>query len=480
MKKTVSAYPLPDNLDPDDTICIPIRVPNDPQWLAVFWGHLHMLTRWFNHDRDEHKRARLVARRWFSVVEQARVEVNQCGGDMLELRQDPDNPCSLELRRNNAEWEQWANLRLCSPHVAVTAGGGISINGGDPVFPNAPLGLGDENFPIQPQPLVIDSPDRVCSASLTLAEILAQAYREVCARISLNPLQQALAAVAVFTAVVAFPPNVAWAIPLVLAIATVNNFCSTITYEDMEDLTCILKQHATESDELVTFNKQAIINALTVTNRPVLMAIALIINYLDDSALNYAASLNASVLPCPCPIPEQTVWLLSRADFSDQTETSDIPRSRFWESLTYNPATGLNRIVLRFDNVAAAQGLPSIGVRIRSWNSLTTFDNTTRTRFYVNELRFTRANSAGQPLSQPAQLQIWPDFGSPVQYVSQTGSVSVRNLWAAQINTNAGTNGFNNNSEYWILEFSIRTGRDALSLRATNSLGQTVNWSRYP
>lgn len=480
MKKTVSAYPLPDNLDPDDTICIPIRVPNDPQWLAVFWGHLHMLTRWFNHDRDEHKRARLVARRWFSVVEQARVEVNQCGGDMLELRQNPDNPCSLELRRNNAEWEQWANLRLCSPHVAVTAGGGISINGGDPVFPNAPLGEGTEGFPIQPRPRVIDAPDRICAAAVNLAEILAHAQRELCSKIQLSPIEQALAAVGVFAAVVAFPPNILWALPLVAGIATVNTFCNVFTPEDKEDLACILKAHATEDGDVVLFDKSAIQNALTLTGRPTMLAIAFVLNYLDESALNYAASAPAGVMPCPCPQPEMTVWVLSRADYFDQNEAPDIPRSRWWESLTFNPTTGLNRVVLRFDNVAAAQGYPSMGARIRAWNSLTTFDNTTRTAFYVNYLKFTRANSAGQPLNQPAELRIWPDFGSPVQYVSQTGSVSVRNLWAAQINTNSGTNGFNNNSEYWILEFSIRTGRDPLSLRATNSLGQTVNWSRYP
>jgi hypothetical protein len=82
-------------------------------------------------------------------------------------------------------------------------------------------------------------------------------------------------------------------------------------------------------------------------------------------------------------------------------------------------------------------------------------------------------------LNVPAELRVWDTFGGSPQSIVATGAVELRNRWCVQINTNSGTQGFNNNNEYWVMEFSIRTGRNPLSLRATNALGQTVNWNRY-
>lgn len=468
-------YRLPTVVDPDEFICVQINVPNDLYHIIAFWGAIQELGYWWNWERDEARRGAQVAAVWRRIIEQARS--SSCQGGNMRVRQRPGEPCKLDVDYGDG-WEQFADLSLCPPEVSVMSDGSLNI-GGTIVNPVAPLGIGDTGMPIQPAPRQIGSTDPTCAAAVNLAEILARLLSDVCAKIQLSPLEQALAAVGVFVAVLAYPPNVLWAIPLVAAIAATNDACQRFTFEDKEDLTCILKANAFESAGVVTFDRSAIQSALTATSRTPLMTIALLLNYIEPSALDYAASLPASNVPCPCPQPEQTVWLLSRADYPDQSESLDLPRSRWWEQLTYNPNTGLNRIVLRFDNVAAVQGLPSIGTRIRSWNSLSAFNDTTRSLFYVNYLKFTRANSAGVPLNVTAQLRVWPNFGGSPQIFNGTGSVEIRNLWAAQINTNAGVEGFNNNNEYWVIEFSIRTGRSLLSLRATNSLGQTVNWNRY-
>lgn len=473
--KTDGGYRLPTVIDPDEFICVQINVPNDLHHIIAFWGALRELGYWWNWERDEQRRGRDVAAVWRRVIEEARS--SSCQGDNVQVRQRLDEPCKLDVDYGTG-WQQFADLSLCQRSVSVEPDGSINI-GGTIVNPVAPLGIGDTGMPIQPAPRQIDNSDPTCAASVNLAELLARLLSDVCDKIQLSPLEQALAAVGVFAAVLAYPPNVLWAIPLVTAIAATNDACQRFSFEDKEDLACILKAAADEFDGVVTFNRSAIQSALIATNRTPLMTIAFMLNYIESSALDYAASTPAGVMPCPCPQPEQTVWLLSRADFSDQSESADLPSSRWWESLSYNPSTGLNRIVLRFDNVAAIQGLPSMGARIRAWNSLTTFNNTTRSLFYVNFLRFTRANSAGQPLNVAAELRIWPTFGATPQSIVQNGTVTIQNLWAAQINTNSGVQGFNNNNEYWVLEFSIRTGRNPLSLRATNSLGQTVNWNRY-
>jgi hypothetical protein len=477
---TDGGYRLPAEINPPDSICVTVSVPNDLGHVLAFWGALSELGYWWNWERDAQKRGRDAAAVWRERIAQARINTiyGDCEEGSVQVRQRPGQPCKLDVKYGQ-EWEQFADLRLCPPAVGVTPSGAINI-GGTLVNPSAPLGTGNAGIPIQPEPRVIDAPDRLCAASVNLAEILARTQKELCGHIGLSPLEQALAAVGVFSAILAFPPNVLWALPLVAGIATVNTFCSTFTTEDTEDLACILKQHAVEADGTVRFDRAAIQNTLTLSGRIPLQAIAFLLNYLDESALNYAASVPVGVMPCPCPQSEQTVWLLGRAEFHDQNEPGgDLPRSRFWESLSFNPQTGLNRIVWRFDNVAAIQGFPSIGCRIRSWNSLATFDNTTRTPFWVHYLRFTRANSAGTPLNVPAELRVWDTFGGSPQSIVATGAVELRNRWCVQINTNSGTAGFNNNNEYWVMEFSIRTGRNPLSLRATNSLGQTVNWNRY-
>lgn len=478
-QKTDGGYRLPQVINPDEHICVTVRVPKDLNHIIAFWGALGELGYWWNWERDEQKRGREVAAVWRERIDEARLNTvyGDCEGGNVQVRQRPDEPCKLDVKYGGNEWEQFADISLCQ-QAAVNQDGTITI-GNVTINPQAPLGVSAEGIPIQPPPRPIMAEDRTCVAAVNLARVLAQTHREICSKITLSPMEQALAAVGVFAAVLVYPPNILWALPLVAAISTVNTFCTAFTYEDEEDLACILKSHATQNGDVVLFDKGAIQNSLTSTSRPTMLAIAFLLNYLDESAINYAASVPAGVMPCPCPPEEFTVWVLAGASPDPAGEQAEMTRSRFWENLTFNPNTGLNRVSLRFDNVSAVQNLPSMGCRIRGFSSHSVANASTRAKFFVHYLKFERRNSAGAIINAPAQLRVWPEFGSSPQIYQGTGSVVIQNVWAAQISTNEGTNGFNNNDERWVIEFSVKTGRSPLSLRANNSLGQNFNWNRY-
>jgi len=65
-------YPIPANTNPTGTKCFQVNVPNDPEWIAMFWGVLYELTYWTKFDRDTAKTGKDIARRWYDVFLDAR------------------------------------------------------------------------------------------------------------------------------------------------------------------------------------------------------------------------------------------------------------------------------------------------------------------------------------------------------------------------------------------------------------------------
>lgn len=91
----IARFPLPDDLTPDGTMCVKIRIPDDQQYLGTLIGLLDMLKWSENFDRDPTKLgAATVSRTWQSALESEPIEVEGC--DMPDFRINPET-CLLEV-----------------------------------------------------------------------------------------------------------------------------------------------------------------------------------------------------------------------------------------------------------------------------------------------------------------------------------------------------------------------------------------------
>jgi hypothetical protein len=124
MKKPVFAWRLPDVVDPPDTKCFQLEVPNDTYHLAAFYGAIYLLTRWYAWERDEAHTARLVGQRWMRVFDKLiagnctvapRQGTAGAEGDDNLIRQNPDNPCELQTSIDGVNWCTFADLSKCTP-----------------------------------------------------------------------------------------------------------------------------------------------------------------------------------------------------------------------------------------------------------------------------------------------------------------------------------------------------------------------------
>jgi len=64
--------PLPSEVFPSGQRCITVYVPDEPTYIANFWGLFYELTRPYSHGNDDDHTALNVAQQWMYVYEQAR------------------------------------------------------------------------------------------------------------------------------------------------------------------------------------------------------------------------------------------------------------------------------------------------------------------------------------------------------------------------------------------------------------------------
>jgi len=115
---TRPAYLLPENAAPEGMVCIPAYIPNDPLYIAAFWGQYDELTTWLAWERDAEKRAKDAAAVWKAARDHARdewIEHGNCGGgEDSMIRQKPDYPCIIQQSTDGGEtWEDTVDMTLC-------------------------------------------------------------------------------------------------------------------------------------------------------------------------------------------------------------------------------------------------------------------------------------------------------------------------------------------------------------------------------
>lgn len=131
--RPIERFPLPIVIDPPDTLCFQIDVPNDPYHINAFYGAIWALTMSRNWARDEAHSAAEVSRVWsrifFALVRDSckiptiRGTAGADGGDEQMIRQNPDNPCLLETSINGTDWCAFADLSLCVPAAGQPGNG---------------------------------------------------------------------------------------------------------------------------------------------------------------------------------------------------------------------------------------------------------------------------------------------------------------------------------------------------------------------
>lgn len=114
--------PTPSDLNPPDTVCLQIEIPNDRQWIAAFYDAVEQLSYWYAWDRDDAHTGREVAARWwraFLTIRKCREAAPKdgcCdGSEETLIRQNPDNPCLLESSSDGIHWCTLFDQSLCTP-----------------------------------------------------------------------------------------------------------------------------------------------------------------------------------------------------------------------------------------------------------------------------------------------------------------------------------------------------------------------------
>lgn len=126
-------WELPENPNPPDTICVQLQVPNDPAYIAAFWGVILDLSAGFNWANDSAHTAKLAAKRMRQMYLQAQFgncpppcADNGPGFQLvndMNVKQDPNNPCLLrEVCPDGSLGCTIFDASLCKPNTAPGAG----------------------------------------------------------------------------------------------------------------------------------------------------------------------------------------------------------------------------------------------------------------------------------------------------------------------------------------------------------------------
>lgn len=171
-------FPLPQNIAPEESVCIQVMVPADTEWLAVFWGWFWTLCSARNHQDDPSHTAMVVAAAWREIYEQARA--SECGGDM-DVRQNEETPCILE-KQVGETWTQFADLKLCPPQIRIARGVVQFSTDGGTTWQNADQSTDDPDYdprndaPLNPYRTGSNIP---CLAAANATACFVELHREI-------------------------------------------------------------------------------------------------------------------------------------------------------------------------------------------------------------------------------------------------------------------------------------------------------------
>lgn len=247
-------YLTPDSV-PDDSQCRVLRIPNSTAWLSVFMGALLPLASSESWQKSGTLTTQESADVALDVIWNAYSTANQeCP---LDVRQNEETPCLLEKSFDGGEtWEEFADLQLCPPLVVIGADGTpyVSDDGGETYH----------SAPVEAQPRTpVEGQDSKCLAAANGAAVMAAFYAQVQAYFD-GPVLLLVALggiIALILALLGLPLAIGAAVEAFTALwGLLSGFVADDFDSDKEDIyRCILFCHSTLTDDVVTFDYDAIL-----------------------------------------------------------------------------------------------------------------------------------------------------------------------------------------------------------------------------
>jgi len=120
-------WALPDVVNPRDRLCLKIEVPMERMHIAAFRGAIWNLCSAINWQDDPDHTAKEVANVWRTVYDNIKFcdNVPESNGIEVEdnemnLRVKPDDPCIIQIRCGEDDWQDWYDPRICIADGVVT------------------------------------------------------------------------------------------------------------------------------------------------------------------------------------------------------------------------------------------------------------------------------------------------------------------------------------------------------------------------
>jgi hypothetical protein len=103
-KSTITEFPLPDDWEPEGTVCVTVPVPDDPQYVAMLVGLLDWLKLSRSFARDATATgAAIVSRTWQAALESQPIIIGECDVMSYDTRVHPDFPWMQQASSDGGE-----------------------------------------------------------------------------------------------------------------------------------------------------------------------------------------------------------------------------------------------------------------------------------------------------------------------------------------------------------------------------------------
>jgi len=226
--------------------------------------------------------------------------------------------CLLQYRcGENNPWQTLVDLSACRPSVPVSVRPDGAIEIGETVIDTgAPLGEETVGTPERPttipiQPVVTVPGLTPCEAAVNLARALVELHTRICDRLN-NPNQfDSLSAAALAAQLIMRFFKFKWLLDVLDAASDafeMLNYCRQFDVHDEEELACMILQVTTIVENSPVVNRGTLVQLLVADGREHFGAMAFLLSYLNDSALNYAAAQPLGQMDCPCEVVGTCVY----------------------------------------------------------------------------------------------------------------------------------------------------------------------------
>lgn len=122
LKSNKNKWKLPTYPPPTGRVCIPVEIPDHPEWIALFTGAIFRLAQQIWYDRDENRTAKDVAAVWMDVYLETMQKMWGCSEVVATMQFRFTDQCGLEYRPDDVSpwlavpgWTDFAPLCFQGP-----------------------------------------------------------------------------------------------------------------------------------------------------------------------------------------------------------------------------------------------------------------------------------------------------------------------------------------------------------------------------